>query len=91
MPEIVIDAACAPAARRVARPAPAPAGRLARAGTPAYYLARLERDRPDLAAKVAVGGLSVYAASISAGMRKAPTKSKWASIDAYASAEPVAA
>jgi hypothetical protein len=54
-----------------------------RAGTSAYYLARLERERPDLAAKVAAGALSVHRASITAGLRKAPAKSKWTVIDAY--------
>lgn len=56
----------------------------AKAGTKAYYLQRLQRDFPALAAKVANDDLSVYAASIAAGLRKAPAKaSKWTKADAY--------
>lgn len=46
---------------------------LVRGNHAAYGLARLDRDRPDLAAKVRTGKLSVHAASIEAGFRKAPT------------------
>jgi hypothetical protein len=63
-------------------PAPAEPIRLVRAGTAAYYRARIERDRPDLAARIASGELSVYRASIQAGMRKAPAKD-WAKPEAY--------
>ena len=57
----------------------------ARAGTKAYYLQRLEREHPALAAKIASGEMSVYAASIAAGLRKAPaTATKWTKADAYA-------
>ncbi len=64
----------------------------ARAGTAAYYRERLKRERPDLAAKVAGRSLSVYAASIEAGMRKAPAKSNWTTVDAYlAHAETISA
>lgn len=60
------------------------------AGTRAYYLQRLQRDFPELAAKVADGELSVYGASIAAGLRKpAGKKSQWTQIETYA--PPVAA
>ncbi len=39
-------------------------------GTRAYTLARLKRDRPDLAQKVIDGELSAHAAAIKAGFRK---------------------
>lgn len=56
----------------------------AKAGTKAYYLQRLEREHPALAAKIASGEMSVYAASIAAGLRKAPAKAtKWTKVDAY--------
>ena len=56
----------------------------AKAGTKAYYLERLQREHPDLAAKIASGEISVYAASIAAGLRKAPAKAtKWTKADAY--------
>lgn len=58
------------------------------AGTKAYYLQRLQRDFAPLAAKVASGELSVYAASIAAGLRKPPTKtSKWTQIETYTAPE----
>jgi hypothetical protein len=53
-------------------------------GTRAYYLARLQREFPELAAQVASGELSVFRASVQAGLRKAPVKaSKWTKADAY--------
>jgi len=56
----------------------------AKAGTKAYYLQRLQKDHRALAAKIASGEMSVYAASIAAGLRKAPAKaSKWTKADAY--------
>jgi hypothetical protein len=56
----------------------------AKAGTKAYYLQRLQRDFPAFAEKIASGDMSVYAASIAAGLRKAPAKaSKWTKADAY--------
>jgi hypothetical protein len=56
----------------------------AKTGTKAYYLQRLQRDFPALAVKIASGEMSVYAASIVAGLRKAPTKvSKWTKTEAY--------
>ena len=56
----------------------------AKAGTKAYYLQRLQRDFPALAEKIASGEMSVYAASIAAGLRKAPAKAtKWTKADAY--------
>jgi hypothetical protein len=61
------------------------------AGTKAYYLQRLQRDFAPLAAKVAAGEMSVYAASIAAGLRKAPAKaSKWTKADAYLETTPAA-
>lgn len=55
-----------------------------KAGTKAYYMQRLQREHPALAAKIAGGEMSVYAASIAAGLRKAPAKSnKWTKADAY--------
>jgi hypothetical protein len=39
-------------------------------GTAAYFLARLERERPDLAARVRTGELTAYGAAIEAGFRK---------------------
>jgi hypothetical protein len=55
-----------------------------KAGTKAYYLQRLQREHPALAAKIASGEISVYAASIAAGLRKAPAKAtKWTKVDAY--------
>ncbi len=55
-----------------------------KAGTKAYYLQRLQRDHPALAARIANGEISVYAASIAAGLRKAPAKAaKWTKVDAY--------
>jgi hypothetical protein len=58
-----------------------------KAGTKAYYMRRLEREHPQLAEKIASGEMSVYAASIAAGLRKAPAKAaKWTKIDAYLTA-----
>lgn len=54
-----------------------------KAGTKAYYMQRLQREHPQLAAKIANGEISVYAASIAAGLRKAPSKEKWTKVDAY--------
>jgi hypothetical protein len=48
----------------------------------AYYLGRLEREFPRLAARVQAGELSVYRASIEAGMRKPPARN-WTKPDAY--------
>lgn len=45
----------------------------AKGNTVEYKLARLDRDRPDLAAKVRAGDLSANAAAIEAGFRKPPT------------------
>lgn len=59
-------------------------------GSKAYYLQRLERDHPQLASAVAIGKLSVYAASIQAGLRKPPAakSTKWTKIDAYLETTP---
>jgi hypothetical protein len=43
-----------------------------------YYVKRLEMDLPQLAAKVRDGEMSVYAASVAAGLRK-PAARKWTS------------
>ena len=51
-------------------------------GTRAYYLARLDRDYPALARLVNNGELSVHAASIKAGIRKAAAKD-WLKPEAY--------
>ena len=51
-------------------------------GTRAYYLARLDRDYPALARLVNHGELSVHAASIKAGIRKAAAKN-WLKPEAY--------
>jgi hypothetical protein len=56
----------------------------AKAGTKAYYMQRLQKDHPALAAKIASGEISVCAASIAAGLRKAPAKAtKWTKVDTY--------
>jgi len=53
-------------------------------GTKNYYQQRLQRDHPEIAKRVESGEISVYAASVSAGLRKAPAKSaKWTKADAY--------
>jgi hypothetical protein len=65
----------APAEAVPAKPAKAVANR-------AYYLGRLEREFPALAARTRTGELSVYRASIEAGLRKAPARN-WTQPDAY--------
>lgn len=56
----------------------------AKRGTAAYYLARLQRDHPAVAARVTAGEISVYAACLETGIRKAPAKAKkWTTVDAY--------
>ena len=56
----------------------------AKTGTKVYYLHRLEREHPAFAAKIASGEMSVYAASIAAGLRKAPAKAtKWTEAETY--------
>jgi hypothetical protein len=55
-----------------------------KSGTRAWYLARLERERPAIASRVHAGELSVYAACIEAGLRKAPKVSaKWTKAEDY--------
>ena len=54
----------------------------ATSGTKAYYLARLEREHPEIARKVYGGELSVHKACIAAGLRKAPAKD-WSKPAAY--------
>jgi hypothetical protein len=44
----------------------------AKAGTRSYYVQRLEREFPAIAARVQAGELSVFAACIEAGIRKPP-------------------
>jgi hypothetical protein len=58
-----------------AKPAKAVANR-------AYFLARLQRDFPALAARIEIGELSVYRASIEAGLRKRPARN-WTKPEAY--------
>jgi hypothetical protein len=55
-------------------------------GTRAYYLARLQREFPELATQVASGELSVFRASVQSGLRKEPAKRKWNASD-YAKGE----
>jgi hypothetical protein len=70
-----------PAAAKIAADAVATAPKR---GSAAYYQARLQRDHPALAQRVVAGEISVYKASIKAGLRKAPTRSaKWTKADAY--------
>jgi hypothetical protein len=59
-------------AKPVARPAMAALPAPAKPGTKAYYLQRLEREFPKLANAVAEGSLSVFAATLAAGLRKGP-------------------
>jgi hypothetical protein len=47
-----------------------------------YWLNRLSRERPDIAAKVIAGEISCYAGCLDAGIRKRPAKS-WSKIDAH--------
>lgn len=53
-------------------------------GSRAYYLARLECEFPAIAARVQSGEISVFRASVQAGLRKAPANAKWAKVEAYA-------
>ena len=39
-----------------------------------HWMGRLDRDRPDLAAKVDAGEMTAYAAAIQAGIRKKPVR-----------------
>jgi hypothetical protein len=64
--EDAVRPAQAAIAHPVAKALPAPA----KAGTRAYYLQRLEREFPRLAAQVADGVMSVYQATVMAGLRK---------------------
>jgi hypothetical protein len=55
------------------------------AGTRVYYLARLNREFPEIAKRVDDGKLSVFRGCIEAGIRKEPAKSaKWTKAEAYA-------
>jgi hypothetical protein len=56
----------------------APAAIAARPGTRAYYLARLQVHHPAIAQRVEDGELSVFAASVAAGLRKAPKQKQLA-------------
>jgi hypothetical protein len=51
-------------------------------GTKTYYQQRLERDHPAIAKRVRDGELSVYKASVMAGIRKSPGKD-WSKPGAY--------
>lgn len=95
-PEIAIakpvEAVAKPASQAVAKlKAEAIAIAKPKAGSAAYYLQRLRAEHPQIAAMVDRKELSVYAASIQAGLRKAPKKSakNWASVEAYAKPEKV--
>jgi hypothetical protein len=48
-----------------------------KSGTAAWYLERLRKDHPAIASRVQAGELSVYAACIEAGLRKAPKRKAW--------------
>jgi hypothetical protein len=65
----------APVSASIAKPVKAVANR-------AYYLGRLEREFPALAARIHTSELSVYRASIEAGLRKPPARN-WTQPDAY--------
>jgi hypothetical protein len=67
-----------PAAVKTARPA-------GKAKTDrAYWLARLHRDHPALAAQVESGNCSVYSACLQSGLRKPARKSaKWTKVETY--------
>jgi hypothetical protein len=89
-----IAAASQPAAKQIAKSSRAIANlatevaKPAAVGTRAYYLARLKRELPDFASRVATGELSVFRASVQAGLRKEPAKhSKWAKANAYLNRE----
>jgi hypothetical protein len=57
----------------------------AAAGTRAYYLARLEREFPAIAKRVHAGEISVFRASVAAGLRKPPANGgKWTEPASYA-------
>jgi hypothetical protein len=61
------------------------AAKPAAAGTRAYYLARLDRDFPEIAKRVHDGKLSVFRGCVEAGIRKAPAKTaKWNEPGSYA-------
>lgn len=57
-------------AKPVARPAIAALPAPAKPGTKAYYLARLQAEFPKLAEQIEAGAMSVYAATVMAGLRK---------------------
>lgn len=46
-------------------------------GTRAYYLQRLENEHPELASQIRNGKISVFRASVQAGLRKEPKARKW--------------
>lgn len=52
-------------------------------GSAAYYLARVQREHPTSAQRVVTGGLSVYKASLEAGLDSAGGDTKWTKADAY--------
>lgn len=83
--EIVAEPIAAPIEEPAApaQPVAATVETPAKAGTKAYYLQRLQAEHPQLAAKVADGDMSVYQASIAAGLRKTPA-AKWTKAEAYA-------
>jgi hypothetical protein len=85
-PAVAKTAKKSAAVAKLLRDAAKPAAKTGAVGTRAYYLARLECEAPDFARRVHDGEMSVYAASIAAGIRKAPAKRKWDAAD-YAKRE----
>lgn len=49
---------------------------------PSYWMARLSKTRPDIAARVCAGEISCYRGCIEAGIRKQPAK-KWTRPEDY--------
>jgi hypothetical protein len=72
-PPVAKTAKKSPAVAKLLRDAAKPGA----VGTRAYYLARLESEAPALARRVRNGELSCFAASVAAGLRKAPKARKW--------------
>jgi hypothetical protein len=85
-PAVAKNAKKSQAVAKLLREAAKPVAKPGAVGTRAYYLARLECEAPGFARRVHDGELSVYAASIAAGIRKAPAKKKWNAND-YAKPE----
>ena len=67
MPAAAVQEAELEPNKSVRHPKPASARRR---GTAAYFRTRLNRERPDLAARINRGELSIHAAAVEAGFRK---------------------